>query len=293
MIFSSGLGLSEEEVAASLNPQTIAANEGNSKLAQAVADELSSRGYPAWVEESCGNLTWTGMVPPCSYIIHAQGLETYASYSGDMYEQRNARDEALRIIGDATGYYPQGEYPSTVQVSVPTQVPTLTKSVAATTAAPAKVSISNVTRPGSSYFQPGDRYRVEVTGQPNSPVSVTVIFPNGDVSSSSYGSTDSSGYFAMYGDMTDAHIGHWVETWRVGDKDASPVLSFDVLKPQAAASTATPSSAATGQPVQQTVLQQAAGAIEGAGWADWLKQNPLIALGGAALLVILLMGGRK
>jgi hypothetical protein len=112
-----------------------------------------------------------------------------------MYEQRNARDEALRIIGDATGYYPQGEYPSTVQVSVPTQVPTLTKSVAATTAVPA--------------------------------------------------------------------------------------------------STATPSSAATGQPVQQTVLQQTAGAIERPEWEDWLKQNLFIALGGAALLVILLMGGRK
>ena len=100
----------------------------------------------------------------------------------------------------------------------------------------AQVSLDNLTRPGSSFFYVGERFRVTVQGAPGQPVSVTAGSTSLATSTSTYGSTNSQGLFSLDGQMGTGEIGTWRETWRVGDIPASPNLVFDVIAAPASAS---------------------------------------------------------
>jgi len=150
------------------------------------------------------------------------------------------------------------------------------------------VSLSNVTRPSASYFQPGDRYQIKVSGPPNSPVSVTVKLPSGDLSSTTYGSTDASGNFSMYGDIGVEHVGHWIETWHVGGQDVAPVLAFDVLK---APTAITPAPSET-SPTETTppVVQQDGTPFD---LSTFVSDNKWLLIGGAAAVAFFMFGRGK
>jgi len=161
----------------------------------------------------------------------------------------------------------------------------------------ARASILNATRPSASYFQPGDRYQVKVSGAPNSPVSVTAQFPNGEKSSTTYGTTDSSGAFSMYGDITDAHLGHWVEVWHVGSQDA-PSIAFDVLKAGGSGS----SSGGTGSSAGGTGSSGAGGTGSSGNetappaafdLSGFVAENKWLLIGGAAVVAFFMMGRGK
>ena len=141
------------------------------------------------------------------------------------------------------------------------------------------VTLANVTRPSASYFQPGDRYQIKVSGPPNSPVSVTVKLPSGDMSSTTYGSTDAAGNFSMVGDISVEHIGHWIETWHVAGQDVAPVLAFDVLK---AASASSGSS-----------LPTEAQPATGFDLSGFVSQNKWLLIGGAAVVAFFMFGRGK
>jgi len=145
------------------------------------------------------------------------------------------------------------------------------------------VSLANVTRPSASYFQPGDRYQIKVSGPPNSPVSVTVRLPSGELSSTTYGSTDASGNFSMIGDMGVEHLGHWVETWHVAGQDVAPVLSFDVLK----APTAAPSSSQSDTP---PVVVEDGTPFD---LSTFASENKWLLIGGAAVVAFVMMRGKR
>lgn len=90
------------------------------------------------------------------------------------------------------------------------------------------VSFSNLSHPGS-VLRVGDSWEVRISGPPNTPVSATGVFPNGDIATTPFGSTNAAGILSITGEMKAEHVGHWVVTWHVGDTDASPVLNFDVV----------------------------------------------------------------
>ena len=153
---------------------------------------------------------------------------------------------------------------------------------------PATASIVNLTRPGSSYFQVGDRWQVRVSGYENMHVCVTAKHPDGKSDTACYGSTDGSGLFTMTGTMDESTVGHWEETWQVGSSDA-PAFSFDVLKVQA-----------TQQTQQQTNTgnQQATDKTPGKTTSSFdlsafVSENKWLLLGGAGLAVFMLMGRGK
>ena len=167
----------------------------------------------------------------------------------------------------------------------------LTTTTPATAAAikPATASIVNLTRPGSSYFQVGDRWQARVSGSENMQVCVTAKHPDGKSDTACYGSTDGSGLFTMAGTMDESTVGHWEETWHVGSADA-PTFSFDVLKAQATQQTSGDSSG------QQTTDKTPAPTSSSFGLSTlstFISDNKWLLIGGAGVAVFMLMGRGK
>jgi hypothetical protein len=144
-----------------------------------------------------------------------------------------------------------------------------------------RVSLSNLSRPGQP-FQVGDELLLQIGGgQPNAPVNATATH-NGSSSTSDFGRTDAGGFFQLPVQMSEAEIGAWQETWRVGPEEASPRLSFSVAaKPSAAAT-----GAGGGQAAAQQEQQEAASAAPAI--LDQIKALPWwvwAALGGGIFLL--------
>jgi hypothetical protein len=103
---------------------------------------------------------------------------------------------------------------------------TATAGRASTAGQAASATISNQSRPGNP-LRVGDTFLVEVRGAPGQTVSVHAIQNGRDLGRSSYGSTDSSGYFRITGQLGPEHAGDWSEVWYVGDT-AAPGIRFNV-----------------------------------------------------------------
>ncbi len=131
-------------------------------------------------------------------------------------------------------YTPPPPPPTTTQPTNPTPPP------ATPTTYASAVVLTNTTRPTSPRaFQVGDRFEVDVTGQPGAQVSVAATH-NGSTSSSPYGTIGSNGHRVIQGTMAAEHIGTWSEVWKVGDTAATPVLAFTVAAAPATPPTQTP-----------------------------------------------------
>jgi len=92
------------------------------------------------------------------------------------------------------------------------------------------VQLTNLTRGGTNFIV-GDYWRIDVTGPPDQEVKVCATFNGSSLGCTAYGQTDSSGNFQLSGFMDESTIGTWVETWYVGDVQATPVLYFEIYPP--------------------------------------------------------------
>ncbi len=102
---------------------------------------------------------------------------------------------------------------------------------AAANAQSAVARITNETHFGSNQFEIGDRYRIEITGAPNQPVSVRTIRRSRMDWGPVIGSTDSSGRWSTSGQFEKSDFGGWNQIWTIGGKLATPALSFSVGAP--------------------------------------------------------------
>ena len=89
------------------------------------------------------------------------------------------------------------------------------------------VQLTNLTGSSNTVFHSGDRWRIDVSGMPNLPVTLIGLF-NGATIGGTFGSTDGSGRLTLTGVMTSAVAGNWTETWYVGGVQATPSLVFGV-----------------------------------------------------------------
>lgn len=105
--------------------------------------------------------------------------------------------------------------------------------VSARGAAPATVELRNLSRPSRMDFVVGESFEVVVRGEPNTSV-VSTATQNGNTSSTTVGSTDSSGVWSVRGVFSSGDIGDWSETWGVGSSTASPQIRFTVAASAAA-----------------------------------------------------------
>ena len=92
----------------------------------------------------------------------------------------------------------------------------------------AAVKITNVSRPGSTDFQVGDRFEVVVTGAPNLPVSVRTTRQGRTDWGPVIAYTDASGRWSTEGQFEKQDFGEWRETWTVGGMVANPVIAVSV-----------------------------------------------------------------
>jgi len=93
------------------------------------------------------------------------------------------------------------------------------------------VHVNNVTRPGSTDLQIGDRFEIVITGGPKQPVSVRTSREGRADWGPVIGSTDELGRWSTSGQFEKADFGDWSEVWTVGDKLANPVVHFFVGAP--------------------------------------------------------------
>jgi hypothetical protein len=89
----------------------------------------------------------------------------------------------------------------------------------------------NVSRPGATGFQVGDRFRVEITGDPDQLVSVRTTMTGRTDWGPVIGQTDGNGHWSTTGQFEKNDFGDWSEAWTVGGKLASPVIGFSVGAP--------------------------------------------------------------
>jgi hypothetical protein len=278
-----GLGLNiTPEFMASQSSETQQNNAGNEALASDIVDRINAAGYHARSVPSCSETTW--LTAACNFNIRVDEFpELVFSVGGNDWQTKTAENRAAFVI--STGkVQTQGMYvPSTGSTSDSSSRATSTRPdvhprIQQSSVTPA-ASITNLSRPSASSFQVGDRWEIRVSGAANSPVSVTAKLPNGETSSTSYGSTDSSGSYRMNGQMAEDSIGHWVETWHVGNRDAA-AISFDVLP---AASKETPSG--TSQDILKDILPT--GDV-----SSWVSENKWLLIGGAAALFFVMGRGK-
>jgi len=93
------------------------------------------------------------------------------------------------------------------------------------------VTITNVTRGNSGYFEIGDSLQLNITGGlQNAAVTYTQIVngvPSGPFSTGS--NTDNAGAYQLGPVTVTGGIGTWSETWYVGGVQATPTISFTIL----------------------------------------------------------------
>jgi hypothetical protein len=134
-------------------------------------------------------------------------------------------------FGQEQSYFQTYSGPNTQVIAQTSTAATNPPSTTATY--PVTATLRNVSRPGSE-MRVGDRWQLDITGRPSSPVSVTASH-NGHVSTASMGSTNASGRLALNGTYDASVLGTWQQTWTVAGQSGS--VSFSVLP---AATLATP-----------------------------------------------------
>ncbi|HEX4229410.1 MAG TPA: hypothetical protein VHZ07_12135 [Bryobacteraceae bacterium] len=89
----------------------------------------------------------------------------------------------------------------------------------------------NVSRPGKTGYQIGDRFRIVITGQRNQPISVRTTILGRTDWGPVIAQTDDGGQWSTTGQFEKSDFGDWSEAWTVGGKLASPVTGFSVGAP--------------------------------------------------------------
>src|ERR1700723_1376032 len=84
------------------------------------------------------------------------------------------------------------------------------------------VKITNLSRPGSTDFQVGDRFEIVVTGAPDLPVSVRTMRQGRTDWGPVVAYTDANGRWSTQGQFEKQDFGGWREIWTVGGKVANP-----------------------------------------------------------------------
>ena len=192
-------------------------------LASALGDMLASKESPF-----NANLIAKGAVNPstdaqdflalalehCTEYAASQGCDNPQAVAAQFVAQYQAW-----LKSQSAGAYQaadSGSLAGPVQVSVKNSpVP-----VAAT------VTLVNVSRPGQS-LQVGDSWRLDITGPPNAPVSITATKNGASMGTTPMGSTDQSGKLSLNATADSSVVGDWREMVTVGASPA-PVLAFSV-----------------------------------------------------------------
>lgn len=90
------------------------------------------------------------------------------------------------------------------------------------------VTLTNLSNPGEQNFLSGDTWELQVTGPPNSSVTIWASQNGQPLGSEVLGQTDANGVFTLPGSMSDPYIGFWVENYMVGDQVWTGTLTFNV-----------------------------------------------------------------
>jgi len=94
------------------------------------------------------------------------------------------------------------------------------------------VTITNLTRGNSAYYEIGDSFKLNITGGLHgAPVTYTAIINGVSSGPISAGSTDAMGAYQLGPTTVTGGIGTYSETWYVGGVQATPTISFTVLGP--------------------------------------------------------------
>jgi hypothetical protein len=147
----------------------------------------------------------------------------------------------------------------------------------------ATLSFRNTSTGNTSLLRVGDSWTLEVSGPPNSDV-LSVGGPAGQRNRTVMGRTNSSGVWTTGGRMTSAEIGTWVQDFSVGGVAAGQLAFVVEAVPQPA------------PPPQKTVVETLADQAKqevAPSWMESLTSNPLLLVGGAALVLFLVMGSGK
>lgn len=148
----------------------------------------------------------------------------------------------------------------------------------------ASLSFHNTTTGNTSLLRVGDSWTLEVSGPPNSDV-LSVGGPAGQRNRTVLGRTNSSGVWSTSGRMTSAEIGTWIQDFSVGGVPAGHLVFTVEAVP------------APAPPPQKTVPEKLADQAEEEAavpsWMESLTSNPLLLVGGAALVLFLVMGRGK
>jgi hypothetical protein len=92
----------------------------------------------------------------------------------------------------------------------------------------ATVALSNLSRPGAAGFNVGERFRLDIKGQPGQAVRVESTRNSDLYPSTFYGYTDAGGKWSLEGVQDLTSKGVWIEKWFVGETVAFPILNFQV-----------------------------------------------------------------
>lgn len=152
-------------------------------------------------------------------------------------------------------------------------------------------------RSGTLY--PGDTWQLHIQGgKPGAVVSVTGT-QNGVTNTNQMGATDQNGNWSTSGTIDASSVGNWFEVWYVGGQMAASPFSFNVASPNSPASggntgtqtggtqSSTPPPSSGGMTQTQTPAPSSSdGMIFG------VPQNYVL-MGGAAILLLVVMGGRR
>lgn len=153
-------------------------------------------------------------------------------------------------------------------------------------------------RAGTLY--PGDTWQLHIQGgKPGAVVSVTGT-QNGVTNTNQMGATDQNGNWSTSGTIDASSIGSWFEVWYVGGQMAASPFSFNVASPSSPASggstgTQTPSGTQSSTPPPSSggmTQTQTPAPSSSDGMIFGVPQNYVL-MGGAAILLLAVMGGRR
>ena len=136
----------------------------------------------------------------------------------------------------------------------------------------------------------GQQWVIKITGAlPNTAVMVTGA-QNGVANTNSMGTTDGSGNWQATGSTDSSTVGNWTESWSVGNQNVGSFM-FSVNQGSApiggsqGTGSALPGSASSGS-------SSSSGSSTSATWISGIP-NEYVMIGGGALALLLLMGGRR
>jgi len=151
-------------------------------------------------------------------------------------------------------------------------------------------TFTNLTSGDNSNFKVGDRWQIQISGAaPNAPVSVNGGM-NGANALTPMGSTDASGNYTRNGQMSQAEVGSWQETWRVNNQ----ILNTFTFKVSPAGTAAGGTGTGGGQSTQTTssITKSVFGTLPGGSVSIGGMNIPVWGLGLAAVALFFMMRGK-